>query len=121
MSPKLLLSIVLLLAGQAALLVAVDSRAAAPDEPAQEADPAPAGDSEGATGEQSAASEQAGEDSDDPDVDITDQDAVDEALAEEIREGEAAQAAAAPGSNDETFVPSVQISEDLSVSFPVDI
>lgn len=46
---------------------------------------------------------------------------IDAALAEEIRAAEAAQASAAPGSSDETFVPSVQISEDLSVSFPVDI
>lgn len=46
---------------------------------------------------------------------------IDAALAEEIRAAEAAQAAAPPGSSDETFVPSVQISEDLSVSFPVDI
>lgn len=46
---------------------------------------------------------------------------IDAALAEEIRTAEAAQAAAPSGSSQETFVPTVQISEDLSVSFPVDI
>ena len=46
---------------------------------------------------------------------------IDAALAEEIRAAEAAQAAAPPASAGETFVPSVQISEDLSVSFPIDI
>jgi hypothetical protein len=46
---------------------------------------------------------------------------VDAALAEEIRAAEEAAAAAPPADANEPFVPTVQISEDLSVSFPVDI
>lgn len=46
---------------------------------------------------------------------------VDSAVDAEIRAAEEAAAAAPPGNTDEAFVPSVQISEDLSVSFPVDI
>lgn len=45
----------------------------------------------------------------------------DAALAEEIRAAEAAAANAPVTDNNESFVPSVQISEDLSVSFPADI
>lgn len=45
----------------------------------------------------------------------------DAALAEEIRAAEAAAATAPPPDSNESFVPSVQVSEDLSVSFPVDI
>ena len=47
--------------------------------------------------------------------------AEDPALAEEIRQAEAAAANAPPADPNEPFVPSVQISEDLSVAFPVDI
>lgn len=46
---------------------------------------------------------------------------IDAAMAEEIREAEEAAATAPPADSNEPFVPSVQISEDLSVSFPVDI
>lgn len=46
---------------------------------------------------------------------------IDAAVNEEIREAEEAAAEAPANANDEAFVPSVQISEDLSVSFPVDI
>jgi hypothetical protein len=46
---------------------------------------------------------------------------IDAALAEEIRAAEEAAANAAPADPNESFVPTVQISEDLSVSFPVDI
>lgn len=46
---------------------------------------------------------------------------IDAALAEEIRAAEEAAAAAPPADANEPFVPTVQISEDLSVSFPVDI
>jgi len=42
-------------------------------------------------------------------------------MAEEIRAAEEAAANAPPADSNEPFVPSVQISEDLSVSFPVDI
>src|SRR5690606_1288927 len=42
----------------------------------------------------------------------------DAALAEEIRAAEAAAANAPVADSNESFVPSVQISEDLSVSFP---
>ena len=51
----------------------------------------------------------------------TNEDDIDEALAEEIRVAEEAAANAPPPDTNEPFVPSVQISEDLSVSFPVDI
>ncbi len=47
--------------------------------------------------------------------------AEDAALAEEIRAAEEALANAPPADRNEPFVPTVQISEDLSVSFPVDI
>jgi hypothetical protein len=46
---------------------------------------------------------------------------IDSAIDEEIRAAEAASATPQRGTTDESFVPSVQISEDLSVSFPVDI
>jgi hypothetical protein len=46
---------------------------------------------------------------------------IDAAMAEEIRAAEAAAADAPPVDSNEPFIPSVQISEDLSVSFPVDI
>lgn len=46
---------------------------------------------------------------------------IDSAVDEEIRAAEEAAAATPAGDTDEAFVPSVQISEDLSVSFPVDI
>ncbi|HEY0961828.1 MAG TPA: hypothetical protein VGE69_05675 [Pseudomonadales bacterium] len=46
---------------------------------------------------------------------------IDSAVDEEIRAAEEAAADAPPAATDEAFVPSVQISEDLSVSFPVDI
>lgn len=46
---------------------------------------------------------------------------LDAAVNEEIRAAEAAAATPQRGTTDEPFVPSVQISEDLSVSFPVDI
>lgn len=46
---------------------------------------------------------------------------IDATLAEEIRAAEEAAAAAPPADANEPFIPSVQISEDLSVSFPVDI
>ena len=46
---------------------------------------------------------------------------IDAALAEEIRAAEEAAASETTADADDTFVPSVQISEDLSVSFPVDI
>lgn len=46
---------------------------------------------------------------------------LDAAVAEEIRAAEEAAANAPPPDPNESFVPSVQISEDLSVSFPVDI
>jgi hypothetical protein len=45
----------------------------------------------------------------------------DAALAEEIRKAEADAASAPKAASNETFVPSEKISEDLSVSFPVDI
>ncbi len=47
--------------------------------------------------------------------------AEDAALAEEIRVAEEAAANAPPPDPNEPFIPTVQISEDLSVSFPVDI
>lgn len=47
--------------------------------------------------------------------------AEDAALAEEIRAAEEAAANAPPPDPNEPFIPTVQISEDLSVSFPVDI
>jgi hypothetical protein len=46
---------------------------------------------------------------------------IDAALAEEIRAAEEAAATTPPADANEPFVPTVQISEDLSVSFPVDI
>jgi hypothetical protein len=45
----------------------------------------------------------------------------DAAIAEEIRAAEEAAANAPAADPNEPFIPSVQISEDLSVSFPVDI
>jgi hypothetical protein len=45
----------------------------------------------------------------------------DAAVAEEIRKAEAEAASKPKAGNNETFVPSEKISEDLSVSFPVDI
>lgn len=45
----------------------------------------------------------------------------DAAIAEEIRAAEEAAANAPPPDPNEPFIPTVQISEDLSVSFPVDI
>jgi hypothetical protein len=47
--------------------------------------------------------------------------AEDPELAEEIRAAEAAAATAPPLDPNESFIPTVQISEDLSVSFPLDI
>ena len=55
------------------------------------------------------------------DEESTDLEAEDAALAEEIRVAEEAARNAPPSDPNEPFVPSVQISEDLSVSFPVDI
>lgn len=46
---------------------------------------------------------------------------IDAALAEEIRVAEEAAANAPAADSNEPFIPTVQISEDLSVSFPVDI
>lgn len=46
---------------------------------------------------------------------------IDAAMAEEIRAAEEAAATAEPADPNESFVPTVQISEDLSVSFPIDI
>jgi hypothetical protein len=54
-------------------------------------------------------------------ADTANTDDVDAAMAEEIRAAEEAAANAPPADSNEPFVPSVQISEDLSVSFPVDI
>jgi hypothetical protein len=48
-------------------------------------------------------------------------DDVDAAMAEEIRAAEEAAANAPAADPNESFVPTIQISEDLSVSFPVDI
>lgn len=57
-----------------------------------------------------------------PAADAADNAAADDAaLAEEIRAAEEAAANAPPPDPNEPFIPTVQISEDLSVSFPVDI
>jgi hypothetical protein len=86
-----------------ALMLLLASRAfgAEPEEPAPEAADADAAES---AAEASSAAED-----------------IDSAMAEEIRAAEEAAASAQPTDSNEAFVPSVQISEDLSVSFPVDI
>lgn len=64
----------------------------------------------------------AAEDAEAPAAAATDSTAAeDAALAEEIRAAEEAAANAPPPDPNEPFIPTVQISEDLSVSFPVDI
>jgi hypothetical protein len=77
---------------------------------AAEPEAAPADDAASATGTAPATDEQ------NPDAA-----AQDAAIAEEIRAAEEAAANAPPPDPNEPFIPTVQISEDLSVSFPVDI
>jgi hypothetical protein len=85
----------------ALLLLAAAVHAAEPDAPADESDAAES--TEGSTNANAAPAD------------------IDSALDEEIRAAEAAAATPQRGTTEESFVPSVQISEDLSVSFPVDI